>query len=495
MRKQESVHRPMTTTALCIHAHFYQPPREDPWTGTVPQEVGAEPYHDYNAKITAECYRPNLESGNFDRISFNIGPTLAIWMEIHAPDVYAGIIAADHAHHNAIAQVYNHTILPLASREEKMLQIAWGIADFRRRFDRHPTGMWLAETAVDIPTLSALATAGIAYTVLAPWQAAGTTPWQTAQIDTNQPYWVELPDNKRIGVFFFNANLAGMLHRTRDISAQTIARALVPMCFDNQWMGHQRDQIVVAATDGEFYGHHIPGHAELLRDLTATEMSNTGYQLVSLNEWFAEHPPTATIQIREHTAWSCAHHLNRWKCDCDCARENDHPEANGTWKTGLRTALDHLAERIDGIYMAMTLRWLRNPAEAKIASIEAITGTLDWEQFFIEQGTNELIAMPISLQTIQYEQLKNLLTGQYYRQLMYTSCGFFFEDLDRIEPINTIRSAARAIQMTEQGAPLFALLVDDFAMDLAYVVSARTGVTGAEIFYRAMDRGVVTDDD
>ena len=473
-----------TPDALCIHAHFYQPPRAHPFTGEIPRELGAEPYHDYNEKITAECYRPNAELGNFDRISFNFGPTLASWLEVHATDVYGAILDADRQHGNAVAQVYNHTILPLATEGDKATQIAWGISDFVHRYGRTPQGMWLAETAVDLPTLSALAHAGIQYTVLAPWQAAGTDPHHTNTIDTTQPYWVDLPDGERITVFFYDPNLSGTIHKPGFAQADRVARDGLPMRIDNRWFGSRGGQLILGASDGEYYGHHLPGREHFLANLTAREAQAAGFRVTTLNEWIAQHPPTATIHIRENTAWSCPHDLHRWTRDCDCAREPATPNATGHWKTGLRHALNQLAERVDALYVAATLGWLRDPWEARMALLPTYQGWQSWDAFFMEHGTSALHDLPADERVTQLSRLRALLEGQFYRQMMFTSCGFFFEDLERIEPVNDIRYAAKAIHLTEIGAPGLSSPRDAFAADLMTSRSERTNVTAADIFWR-----------
>ena len=478
----------MPRLSFCQHAHFYQPPREDPFTGVIPQEIGAEPYGNFNEKITAECYQPNAEMGNFERISFNIGPTLALWMEKFAPATLDLIVAADKKRLNAVAQVYNHTILPLASSADKEIQIRWGITDFMRRFCRVPQGMWLAETAVDVPTLDALAKAGVAYTVLAPWQAAGTAPRSSAEVDTTKPYVVQLPKNRSITVFFFDPNFSVALHRTSRLTAQQIAQEIFPMRLDNAWFGPRSGQTLFAASDGEYFGHHYPGRDALLRDLTLTEGPAAGYDPISLNEWLDRVKPQDAIEIQNFTAWSCEHGLDRWSRDCECARDNSVPAISGNWKGPLRAAMNRLAEHIDEVYFTQSFRWLRNAHEARLAAIEPLRGWLDWDQFFIEQGSDDFVRAPESLRTAIHEKLRRLFLAQYYRQLMFTSCGFFFEDLSRIEPVNNIRYAAMAIKSTNMVAPEVPSFADAFATDLAECRSVRTGQSGAELFLREWDR-------
>jgi alpha-amylase/alpha-mannosidase (GH57 family) len=244
---------------LCLHGHFYQPPREDPFTGQIPIESAATPYTNFNEKITAECYRPNAEAGNFDTINFDLGPTLASWLEKAHPNVYQRIIDADRKHMalygvgNAMAQAYNHTILPLARSRDKLTQILWGLSDFRHRYGRDATGMWLAETAVDIESLDLLAQNGITYTVLAPWQAA--TP-----IDPTEPYLVLLPGGRSITVFFFNAPLSGGVSFDWNMTdnADLFAGSYLPDNLVQSKRDAGEAELLLIATDGELYGHHRP---------------------------------------------------------------------------------------------------------------------------------------------------------------------------------------------------------------------------------------------
>src|SRR5215469_3620242 len=236
---------------LCIHGHFYQPPREDPFTGRIAPEPGAAPFDNFNEKITAECYAPNAEMGNFEHISYDLGPTLALWLERAHPEVYTAIIKADqdnfkrYGSGNALAQAYNHTILPLAGARDKRTQIMWGLEDFAHRYGHPAEGMWLAETAVDMETLTILAEAGVRYTVLAPWQAAEA-------IDPTEPYRVALPGGRHIIVFFYNAPLSGGISFEGDvtINADTFATSFLPGQLNHDKVNHGTDQLIVVATDG-----------------------------------------------------------------------------------------------------------------------------------------------------------------------------------------------------------------------------------------------------
>jgi Domain of unknown function (DUF3536)/Glycosyl hydrolase family 57 len=476
------------SNALCVHAHFYQPPREHPLTGVIPEEYGAGPYHDFNEKITAECYRPIAELGIAERISFNIGPTLAGWMEHAAPDVYARYLAADamnverHGQGNAIAQAYNHTILPLASARDKDTQVAWGIADFRHRFGRAPRGMWLAETAVDLATLDALARHGIAFAILAPWQAAGTDPAHTSTLDTTRPYRVALPEGRSIAVFFYDANLSGAAHGNTPLTddARAFARYALPMRLDNLWWGPRGDQLLLAASDGEFYGHHRPGRERWLARLVSEEAPAAGFEVTSPARWLAEHSAEEPIAIRERTAWSCRHGLDRWTGDCDCVRAWD--DGDGFWKTPLRAAFDRLADQLDAAYERAGGELLRDVWQARDAYIAVRLGDASWEGFFEAQAAPRTAQLSASERARESDRAHDLLEGQYYRQWMYTSCGFFFEDLDRIEPRNNLAYAGKAIRLTERADPGAGGVESAFIGDLEAVRSRRTGRTAAELY-------------
>src|SRR5579859_4986850 len=289
---QDPLARPSHGTAyLCMHGHFYQPPREEPFSGVVPDEPGATPFANFNEKITAECYQPNAESGNFELMSYDLGPTLAAWLEQAHPAVYQRIISDSrlyrerHGVGNALAQAYNHTILPLATTRDKRTQILWGLQDFRHRYGYDASGMWLAETAIDSETLDVMAQCGVTYTVLA--------PWQTIQpIDPTEPYIVSLPSGRSMTVFFYNAPLSGGVsfdwHTTSNadnFAAWYLNEHLVP---GKREAGES--QLVIVATDGELYGHHKPWRDKFLAHLLRTGAPTYGFEVCSLERYMQLHP-------------------------------------------------------------------------------------------------------------------------------------------------------------------------------------------------------------
>ncbi|HKV83825.1 MAG TPA: DUF3536 domain-containing protein [Ktedonobacterales bacterium] len=456
---------------VCLHGHFYQPPRDDPFTGAVPREPGASPYENFNEKITAECYRPNAQEGNFRAISFDLGPTLAAWLEQKHPTTYAAIIAADrwnveqYGVGNALAQAYNHTILPLATRRDKETQIIWGLADFAQRFGRPAEGMWLAETAVDLETLELLAQHGVQYTVLAPWQSA-------EPVDPTQPYLVRLPSGGTITVFFYNGPLSGGVSFDWETTsnADHFAASYLPRHLNPDKLKRDEDQLIVVATDGELYGHHKPFRDQFLAHLVSAGAQSFGFEVVSLGRYLRDHPATVEATVRVPSAWSCAHGVARWSTGCGCT------EGDSSWKPALRAALDHLAARLDEVFAREGAQTLLDPWAARDAFLALRNHWVSADEFWTTHGRNDGRPMSKSAESAT----ATLLEAQYFGQCMYTSCGFFFEDLDRIEPRNDIAFARRAISLVWQATGVD--LETAFVADLEQTRSWRTGKTGADLY-------------
>ena len=461
----------MSRRFLCVYGHFYQPPREDPFNGKVPQEAGAAPFANFNEKITAECYRPNAEAGNFEYISFDLGPTLAVWLEQYAPDTYARILAADQqsvrrtGHGSALAQAYNHTILPLATARDKRTQIAWGVADFQRRYGHAPEGMWLAETAVDLDSLEALAEAGIQYTVLAPWQAA-------EEIDTTEPYWVRLPSGRSIAVFFYNAPLSGGVSFDWDMTnnADLFAERSLPHHLNSWKEQHREPQLITVATDGELYGHHKPWRDKFLSRLVRYGAPAYGFEVCTLGAYLAQFPPKREVRLRTPSSWSCHHGVLRWGDGCRCT------EGDASWKPALRRALNHLGEHGDALFERSLAPVIQDPWAARNDYLALRSGWMEPETFWTRHGLRGLAPRDEGAE----RRALLLLEAQYYQQWMYTSCGFFFEDLDRIEPRNDIAFARRAISLYWQATQTD--LQAEFLVLLAQARSWRRGSTGAELY-------------
>lgn len=450
---------------VTVHGHFYQPPRENPWTGEVDQEVTARPFHDWNERITAECYAPNAP--NYSRMSFNFGPTLLAWLEANAVEAYRAILEADRAsrerfsgHGSAIAQAYNHAILPLANRRDKITQVVWGIRDFEHRFGRRPEGMWLPETAVDDATLEALAAEGIAFTILAPSQAAAVrepaSRWMDIQgggIDPREAYRVPLPSGRTISVFFYDGGLShGIAFGEIARGGEDFARALLSR-FDSR----SGPQLVHVATDGETYGHHFRGGERTLGE-ALERVEDSGYaRLTNYGEFLERFPPRLEAQVVPNSSWSCAHGVGRWSDDCGCSAGAavSHP-----WRRPLREALDWLRDTLAPLYSAAASALFTDPWAARNDSILLILdpspGNVD--RFFERNSVN-------ALSEDERTTALGLLEIQRNALLMYTSCGWFFDDPAGLETRQVLRYAARAVELAEEHLggsiePLFLRLLE-----------------------------------
>jgi alpha-amylase/alpha-mannosidase (GH57 family) len=459
----------MTRRALCIHGHFYQPSREDPLTGVIPQENGAEPYHNWNERINAACYLPNAKLGNFAKISFNLGPTLSGWMEKNASETL-DLISNDEKKNfiqwqtgNAMAQPYHHTILPLASRQDKETQIRWGILDYIHTFGHQPEGMWLPETAVDLETLSLMAENGILFTILAPWQAA-------EPVDVTQPYRVELPGGRSISVFFYQSELSTCIsfNPNSTINADGFIQNHLKYSFSNK----EEDQMILLASDGELYGHHLAFRDKFLSYMLNGALHQAEIEYTYPGRWLREHPPVRTVEIRERTSWSCMEGVSRWCEECGCTE-------NGSWKRPLRNLMDKVAGLVDEQYEQMGRVWLHDPWTAR----NDYGRVLIQDQSFTDWKAEHC---KCELNKDETQRLEQLMRAQVERQRMYTSCGWFFEDFDRIEPRNNVRYAAHALVLTQiaSGQELISQVADV----LKPVYSLKTTANAEDVFNQAIRR-------
>jgi len=482
------------TRFVCVHGHFYQPPRENPWLDAIDSQPSAAPYDDWNVRIAAECYAPNTaarildEAGriqhivnNYAHMSFNVGPTLMRWLAHHEPVTYAGIVAADKAgqmrfagHGPAMAQVYGHLIMPLATPRDRRTQVAWGVADFRHHYGRDPEGMWLAETAVCTDTLEALAEYGIRFTVLAPHQAAAVRSlsggdWvttATTPIDTTMPYLVKLPSGRRIALFFYNGSVSqaiafqGLLNSGEALAAGLLAD--VPA-------EGVRPQLAHVATDGETYGHHHR-HGEMALAYALQHIAQRGLARITVyGEFLALCPPTHEVRIVEESSWSCVHGIERWRSDCGC-HTGGVAGWNQAWRGPLRTALDWMKHQIDAKWEQSAARFFHHPWQARDAYVEVINDPRD-----------VTIARFMATHARTGEHFPALALLELQRQLMqsYTSCAWFFHDVTGIETIQVLRYAARTVQLATQTLELD--LEEGFHEQLERVVS-NTGVTAATLY-------------
>jgi alpha-amylase/alpha-mannosidase (GH57 family) len=454
---------------ICIHGHFYQPPRENPWLEAVELQDSAYPYHDWNERISAECYAPNFAArilnggghierivNNYSRISFNFGPTLLSWLEEKSSDVYQAILTADResrrifsGHGSALAQAYNHMILPLANSRDKETQVIWGIHDFERRFGRRPEGMWLPETAVDLETLGVLAKHGIRFTVLAPYQARrvralGKRAWRDVtggRIDPSRPYKLVLGTGRSIDLFFYDGPISravafeGILQKGEYLAD----RLLGAFVGSRSW-----PQIVHIATDGETYGHHQPhGDMALAYAIHYIERNQLA-RLTNYAEYLSRHTPSHQVQIYENTSWSCVHGVERWRSDCGC-NSGMHAGWHQRWRGPLREALDWLRDAMSGRFELRGAALLKDPWAARNEYIEVILDRSDGnaDAFLARHATHPLSAEE------RVRALK-LLELQRHAMLMYTSCGWFFDEVSGLESVQVLQYAGRVLQLNRE---------------------------------------------
>jgi alpha-amylase/alpha-mannosidase (GH57 family) len=455
---------------ICIHGHFYQPPRENPWLEEVELQENAYPYHDWNERITAECYAPNAASRILDtsekiidivniysKISFDFGPTLLSWLERHKPEVYQAILDGDRmsmekfsGHGSALAHAYNHIIMPLANRRDKYTQVVWGIEDFQKRFQRFPEGMWLPETAADIETLEVMADLGIQFTLLSPRQAKGireigrSKKWKDVsgeKVDPTMAYLCVLPSGRMINLFFYDGPISqdvsfGGLLKSGEAFAKRLESA-----FQIQ---RDRNQLVHIATDGETFGHHHRyGDMALSYCLHYVE-SNDLARLTNYGEYLKKTPPALEIEILENSSWSCVHGIERWRDNCGCST-GTNPEWNQEWRKPLRSALDWLRNKLILVYEEEASRFFRNPWEVRNGYIKVV---FDRSRKNVEHFLGNSASRKLSRDE-KITALK-LLEIQRNAMLMYTSCGWFFNEISGIEGIQIMRYAARAVQYAEE---------------------------------------------
>jgi len=468
----------MIQKAFCIHGHFYQPPRDDPLTGEIPLEAGASPFQNWNERINDQCYRPNAALGNFEKISFNIGPTLVDWLASKDTTTISRIVAQDKKNYkkygvgNAMAQPYNHTILPLSTRQDKMTQVLWGIADFEFWYGHKPTGMWLPETAVDMETFEVLAECGIKFTILAPWQA------DSSNLNTSQPYRVTLPGKKYISVFFYNQDLSTRISFDpgSTINADKfILEALYPK-FDFKGKTADKPQFLLIASDGEVYGHHQPFRDKFLEYLLNQGMKGKAMELTYPALWLKHFPATHRIQIKDNTSWSCHHGVLRWSGNCDCT-------PNSQWKAPLRKAFNQIGDDLDEIYIDALKPLGLDPWELRNSYIDVIHKKKTIQEL-ISENTKQFV------KPLDVLKVERLLRSQTERQRLFTSCGWFFDDFDRIEPRNNVCYGAQAVWLA-----YFATGIDmsQKAVSLLKAVKSwRTGLSADEVFIRQFERARAT---
>jgi alpha-amylase/alpha-mannosidase (GH57 family) len=471
---------------ITVHGHFYQPPRENPYLGIIEGQSSAAPFHNWNERIHHECYRPNAFArifndrgevmdivNTFEYLSFNIGPTLMSWLEHYDNDVYQRILEADrkscqrlNGHGNAIAQVYNHIILPLANPRDQVTQVRWGKADFQNRFGRDPEGMWLAEAAVDYPTLKVLIAEGIRFIILAPSQAercrplrpaakkAATAPWHEVgggQIDPVRPYRCFLPDGDRdhdyIDIFFYDGPISADIGFDAVLSSSGNFAARLGQAVRRN---HREAQLISVATDGETFGHHKADTEKALAYALTTTFPQLGWTVTNYAHYLSLHPPTWEVELKPVTAWSCSHGVGRWQDDCGCGGEGSlwHQQ----WRRPLRDSLDWLRDQLSVIYTDLGSTLLSDPWQARdqyvhvfgqpsISALWHQPPTDDRILTFLERHQHHVLTADEQVDALR------LLEMQRHALLMYTSCGWFFAELSRPEGVQILRYAARAIAL------------------------------------------------
>ncbi len=464
----------MATKYVAIHAHFYQPSRVDPFTGEDYYEPEASPFRNFNELITAQCYRPNAELGNFASISFDVGPTLTDWLALRHPDLLDKIAEADRSglarfgYGGALAMPYSHPILPLLSDFDKQLQIRWGIADFRLRFGRSPEGMWLPETAVDVSTLEAVAEAGIRFTLVAAWQL------ETWPESVNLPRLVRLPSGRTMSCFVFDPQLSQHVsfNPSATESASAFASLALPMRVDWRLERTGDDQLLLIASDGELYGHHQKFRDLFLADLVQNRLADNGFTLSTLPALFRLMPAREEAKIRELSSWSCIHNLGRWQGGCPCSPGNG-------WKAAFSGALRWLWDQMLELFDAEASTHLDRPRELLLNYIDCKVGLRSFED-----AAQAVARGRPSVDTLK--ALEQLCDAMYYRTLSQGSDPLFFDELSRPEPRYTLVSAKKALALI---GPLAGDLEKGFLARLQLAVSTKSGVSAADIYAQLSEHG------
>ena len=452
---------------LCIHGHFYQPPREDPWLREVLPEGSAAPSLHWNERISRESYGPLAWARRSDGegriieiintyswISFNLGPTLLSWMERGDPSTYARIRHGDAdsvqrwGHGNAMAQIFHHIIMPLASPLDKDVETAWGLHDFEARFKRPAEGMWLSEAAVDTASLEVLAREGVQYVILAPRQAKAVAPldreeWHPVaehELDVTQPYRVDLPSGRSIAVFFYHGPMS-----------QAVAFERLLENGENFWQrigGFFRDRgnsdsgLLSLATDGETYGHHFQfGEMALAYVLAQTFYERDNVRLTNFGAYLAERPPKVRVKLHEPSSWSCVHGVERWRSDCGCSTGR-HPGWNQRWRAPLRQGLEKLKLGFDKHFFGTGGALFQDPKQALLDYGKVLAGSQDQDSFILEHFQKKLTAP-------QRQTAWRLLGMQQWGLASLASCAWFFDEISRIEPLNGLTYALRAMELCQ----------------------------------------------
>ncbi len=502
-----------TEKFLTIHGHFYQPPRENPWLEAIELQDSALPFHDWNERICKECYNPNSVSrivdnknqildivNNYQYMSFNFGPTLLSWMEEFAPLTYERIIKADidsisehSGHGNALAQVYNHMIMPLANAHDKETQVKWGIRDFEYRFGRKPEGIWLAETAVDDATLKVLVDNGIKFTILSPYQAlkirkTGDKEWQDVSWGNIDParsykYTLKGDSKKSIALFFYDGAIS------KSVAFDELLKdgnRFIKRLKEGVSETRNYPQLVNIATDGESYGHHTKFGDMALSYVLKIKAEDEGFKITNYAEYLDKYESDYEVDIKQASSWSCFHGVGRWKEDCGCST-GGHPGWNQKWREPLRNALDYLRDELAKVFEAEGPKYFNdNPWAIRNKYIDVI---LDRNYVTIKKFQKENFKPDLTEE--QKVKGMELLEIQRQAMLMYTSCGWFFSEISGIETVQIMKYAARAMQLVAR------FTNEDFETHFKDILSqAKSNIaefgTGKDIYERFVKPSVVT---
>lgn len=498
---------------LAIHGHFYQPPRENPWLEAVELQPSALPCHDWNERVNNECYAPNSVSkvvnhknevmsivNNYEYMSFNFGPTLLSWMEEFAPTAYERIIKADiksvedhNGHGNAIAQVYNHMIMPLANELDKQTQVKWGIKDFEYRFGRKPEGMWLAETAVDDDTLRVLEENGIKFTILSPFQAKcvkkiDENNWQDVSWGNIDParsyrYYIKSAPGKFIDLFFYDGAISKSVAFDELLTDgnKFLKRLQDGISYDRNY-----PQLVNIATDGESYGHHTKFGDMALAFVMAMKVKDSGFTVTNYAEYLDKYRSDWQVQIKDVSSWSCSHGVGRWCEDCGCST-GGHAGWNQKWRRPLRDAMDYLRDSVTPLFKEYGQKYFKDFLSARYNYIDVI---LDRSITNVKQFQQEYFLPDLSEED-KVNAMK-LLEMQRQAMLMYTSCGWFFCEISGIETVQIMKYAARVIQLAQDFTD------NDFETKYLEILSAAQSNykeigNGKDIYERFVKPSVITE--
>jgi len=493
---------------LCIHGHFYQPPRENPWIGEIELQPSAAPFHDWNERIFQECYKPNSEAiivddkgdilervNNYQHLSFNFGPNLLYWIKTKHPDTYCKIIEADRAsalmyngHGNAIAMVYNHLIMPLAKKRDKITQVKWGMKDFENHFGRIPEGIWLAETACDEETLEVLINEGIKYIILDPSQAEKIRPlagsdWEIVSAGTLNPKFpyraFSVKSSKKyIDIFFYDGPLSkGIAFDDVIFSSEK----LMSRIDSAKIQGNTKNQLLSMAVDGETFGHHKHFADRTIAYLMSKLAKKSGYQITNFGEFLDFNPPGFEVRIKQGlqglgTSWSCVHGVGRWMDDCGCST-GSQPGWNQKWRKPLRKSLNRLRKRLNRIYKLEEDKYFKNVWNARNDYISIILDPSDEniERFFTSHGKR-------TLKKSETETCLKLLEMEKYSLFMFTSCAWFFADVSGIETVKILEFSKRAVELAKEFSNKN--IEEEFLQGLSQALSNRPEFLNAGEIYK-----------